>query len=89
MDTAIVNNIPEEHATKRGLTRSEMFTEWIEQFRAHATQKCAFNIEPTFVPKSRVRNWKNLYELVKEISPEICSEHEHWLQGFIALQTSR
>ena len=87
MDTAITNNIPEEHAAKHGKTSDAMFTEWMESFRAHAKLECGFKIEPDFVPNSRVRNWKNLYELVKEISPDICSEHEHWLQGLIALQT--
>ena len=89
METAITNNIPVEVAAKHGQTRETMFTEWMVLFRAHANLECEFTIAPSFVPNTRVRNWKSFYELVKEISPDICSEHEHWLQGLIAQQAKR
>ena len=72
LESAITNNIPEAVARKHQSTRENMFTEWVERFRAHAPTRCAFTIDPNFTPKTRVRdNWDSVGQLVKEISPEV------------------
>ena len=72
LESAITNNIPEATARKHNSTCEDMFTEWIERFRAHVLGTCEFTVDQTFEPKSRVRGtWDSLSELVKEISPEV------------------
>ena len=90
LESAITNNIPEEVARKHQTTRENMFTEWIELFRAHAPGKCEFTIDPNFTPKTRVRgDWDSLSQLVKEISVGVYHKNHRTLQAMAEEQAPR